>query len=57
MSPFPRPNTWPLNIRRLGRFRPYRPSDSLCLAVSPICHIPPDKLFECLDNSRMHSNR
>src|SRR5262249_43808409 len=31
----PRPNTWPLNIRRLGRFRPYRPSDSLRLAVSP----------------------
>jgi hypothetical protein len=25
--------------------------------VSPVCHIPPDKLFECLDNSRMHSNR
>src|SRR5262245_8087100 len=31
----PRPNTWPLNIQRLGRFRPYRPSDSLRLAVSP----------------------
>src|SRR5262245_37385638 len=43
----------PLNSQRLGRFRPYCLSDPLRPTVWRVYHIPPDKLFECLDNSRM----
>src|SRR6516165_1670326 len=49
----PRPNTWPLNIQRLGRFRPDCPSDSLRPAVWPVYHIPADKLLTRFDNFRM----
>jgi hypothetical protein len=53
----PRPNTWPLNIQRLGQFRAYCPFRSTSPAVWLAYHIPPDKLLACFDNFRMHSNR
>jgi hypothetical protein len=36
----PRPNTWPLNIQRLGRFRPYCLLRSFRPAVWRVCHVP-----------------
>src|SRR5262245_37467951 len=52
----PRPNTWPLNSQRLGRFRPYCPSDPLRPTVWRVYHIPPDKLLACFGNFRRHSS-
>src|SRR5262245_35115160 len=52
----PRPNTWPLNSQRLGRFRSYCPSDPLRPAVWRLYHIPPDKLLACFGNFRRHSS-
>src|SRR5262249_23527903 len=52
----PRPNTWPLNSQRLGRFRPYCPSHPLRPTVWRVYHIPPDKLLACFGNFRRHSS-
>jgi hypothetical protein len=55
----PGPNIWTLNIQPLGQFRPHSAfcqPDPHCLAVWPVCYIPPGKLPVCFDDLQMHNS-